>query len=400
MKTWRRSGMIAWVICAASVALLGAGFLLAPHAGLTDALFGGTNAVTTSLSFLTYPVVGAFIITHTGGHLAGWLFCIAGLAWSLLSLSEAYVQYTRLADLGPLPAEDFFVWMSSWPEVVGVTAGAILVLYVFPTGEVLSPKWRHLMTATIAAAGIAIIASMLTPGPLEDYPSVVNPYGVGGRLGAFLTTWRDAAWFPLLLSLIAACVSVLIRFRRARGEERAQIKAMLLAGVVIVAYIVLFAVTAALRNDALAESLVGVAIAVIPAAAGVAILKYHLYDIDLVINRALVYGSLTGVLAAAYFGLVVTLQTLLTPVTKESDVAVAGSTLAVAAMFGPVRRRIQGFIDRRFYRSRYDAQQTLEKFSARLRDEVDLDHLTAELVTVVSNTVRPRHASLWLKGSS
>jgi hypothetical protein len=210
-------------------------------------------------------------------------------------------------------------------------------------------------------------------------------------------------------TMVASAVALVLRFRRSRGEERLQLK-WLAAAAGTVASLYLVAMAGSLTyafSDAKADPLWAqvldqvalVSCGLIPIAIGIAILKHRLYDIDLIINRTLVYGGLTALLAATYFGIVVLLQGVI-PAAGDSDLTIAGSTLAVAALFRPLRARVQSFIDRRFYRRKVDAQRTLESFSSRLRDDVDLDHLSADLLGVVRDTLQPAHASLWLRGTS
>ena len=398
--TTRRAAIGAWAACAFSGLLLVVGFAIDPHRDYGGAVVGGANSVVTALSFLTFSVVGAFIVARRGHHPVGWLFCVSGMGFAALSLAEAYVRYTRVFALGDLPGERVLVWMSSWMEFVAFTAAPILMLFVFPTGRVLSPRWRYAVAATIVAACIAIIGTALAPGPFEDYRSVANPFGLDAPAETLLMVMSEVGWPLLLAGLVSAAVSLLLRFRKAHGRERDQIKWMLFGGVVLVLFFGFFGITAALGNDQIAESLLGVSLAILPAAAGIAIVKHRLYDIDVVINRTLVYGALTALLALFYVGSVFVFQRVLGPLTAESDLAIAGSTLAVAALFRPLRTRVQGFIDLRFYRSKYDAHRTLEIFTERLRDEIDLDALAGELVGVAGRTVHPAHASLWLRGAA
>ena len=233
------------------------------------------------------------------------------------------------------------------------------------------------------------------------YPGLANPLGIGGEIGGILTTIESTGNGILPIVVLASIAAMIVRFRRSRRRERLQLKwVAYTAALTATSFLVSFMLPAQVPQviqDAVFLSGVA-AFAAIPIAAGVAILRYRLYDIDLLINRTLVYGALTVLLAAVYVGCVVLLQGVLRTLTgQESQVAVVASTLAIAALFGPLRRRVQGFIDRRFYRRKYDARKTLDAFSAKLRDETDLEALNNELVGVVRETMQPAHVSLWLR---
>ena len=235
----------------------------------------------------------------------------------------------------------------------------------------------------------------LAPGALEDYPHVMNPYGVHSPVLSPLT---GLSFLLMVVGVAGSSASLIVRFRRAHGELRQQIKWLALAGAVaavtfLVSIAVYDVVGSAVANAAIMLGVLG-----LPLAAGIAILRYRLYDIDVVINRALVYGGLTATLAGAYLGTVLLLQLVLSGLTGGSGLAVAASTLAVAALFRPARARIQDAVDRRFFRRKYDAQRTLETFTARLRDQVSLDALADDLRDVVTDTMNPAHVSIWIRG--
>ena len=349
------------------------------------------GAVITPLSLVSYSGVGALIVWRRGDHAIGWLFCFAGLGWALSGFSGLVVERSRfLGDRAP----DAIVWLSAWTELIGIVA-LVLALLVFPTGRLLSRRWRPVAALTVAVGLLTLLGEAFAAGPLEDYPYVNNPYPAGNLFEVF----RAVGWPLLMLPVVAGAASLISRSRRARAEERLQLKWMMFAGVWLAMYLVFWGLSVPLfGSDRIAESLSGLALLSVPAAAGIAILKYRLYDIDLVINRTLVYGTLTAVLASVYLGLVFGFQAVLAPFTPQSDLAIAGSTLAVAALFGPARSRVQDFIDKRFYRSKFDAERTVAEFNLRLRDEVDLLAVTTQLTGVVRDTMQPAHVSLWLKG--
>jgi fumarate reductase subunit C len=282
------------------------------------------------------------------------------------------------------------------------------LLLLFPDGRLPSRRWRPLAWLCGAVLVLASVGVMLSPGPLEHLGGVRNPFGLEGQ------HWMTSAGYvvlPLLpLCMLASALSLVLRFRRSRGEERQQIKWIAFsASVVVIVYLI--AMVASLLSPAetwfagsspawlsLLQSAALLSLTVIPIAVGFAVLRYRLYEIDLLINRALVYGSLTVLLAATYVGGVVGLQYAFRTLTGQgSTLAVVASTLVIAALFNPLRSRVQGFVDRRFYRRKYDARKTLEAFSAKLRDETDLEALNSELVGVVRETIQPAHVSLWLR---
>jgi hypothetical protein len=266
---------------------------------------------------------------------------------------------------------------------------------LFPDGRPPSRRWRTVGWLAVLAMALLVVGYAFAPGPLEDYPRVDNPLGVDplrDLLEGFLFIG-----FPLFaLSALASMASLLVRFRRSQGVERQQLKWMAAAAALVVAaWFVNAFFDQALHTDI--SLILPLALLALPAAATVAVLRYRLWDLGLVVRRTLVYGALSATLAASYLGLVLLLQVALEPLTSDSGLAIAGSTLAVAALFRPARGRIQKLVDRRFYRRRYDAVRTVEQFSARLRDEVELEALTDELRGVVRETVQPVHVSLWLR---
>jgi hypothetical protein len=265
------------------------------------------------------------------------------------------------------------------------------LLLLFPDGRLLTPRWRPVAwCAGVGIAGVFVTAG-LNSGPLDDFPQIQNPLGVDTKL---LDAAMAVSVLLLLVGLIGSPLSLYLRLRRGSGEQRQQIKWLVWAGAVAVISFVIGAVGYEVWGDEISNALILTSVLGLAVATGVGILRYRLYDIDVVINRTLVYAVLTATLAGVYLGGVLLLQVVLSP---SSDLAVAGSTLAVAALFRPARSRIQRAVDRRFYRRRYDAARTLERFGGRLRDEVDLDSLGVELRGVVVETMQPAHVSLWVR---
>jgi hypothetical protein len=280
----------------------------------------------------------------------------------------------------------------SWIPFILLPATFLLLL--FPDGRLLSPRWRPIGWCAAVAISGGFITQALTPGKLEDYPQVTNPFGVTSSV---LDPLTGLSFLLILVAIVGSSASLIIRFRRAEGVQRLQMKWLAFAGAVAAAVFPIAVLAYSVADGAVSNVAIMLSVLGLPVAAGVAILRYRLYDIDVVINRTLVYGALTATLAASYLGSVLLLQLALSGLTAGSGLAVAASTLAVAGMFTPARSRIQELVDRRFYRRKYDAARTLETFAARLRDEVDLGALDAELRDVVAETMQPAHVSLWLR---
>jgi hypothetical protein len=287
-------------------------------------------------------------------------------------------------------------WFSSWAWILLTYVPTSFVLLLFPDGRLPSPRWRPV--AWGAALGIAgtIAGYALEAGPLEDFPQIANPYGVDGPIVGMVGV---AGSIVAAGSLVASAISLIVRMRHAGSEQRQQIKWLAYGGTVVVGTICVSGLIN-LWNVQVGIVVGNVALLGLPVFTGIAIVKHHLYDIDLLINRTLVYGSLTLMLALVYFGGVTATQVVFTALTGQEEqpqLTIVVSTLVIAALFTPLRRRIQSFIDRRFYRRKYDARKTLEAFSAQLRDETDLNALSEDLVGVVRETMQPAHVSLWLR---
>jgi hypothetical protein len=384
----RAAARLAWSLAALAALLFAAGVALSlASVGLrTKATWALVPAIIAGFS-----IVGVLIASRQPRNPIGWLFCGIGVAGSLMSLSRGYAEFWLDGQAASTTLGETAIWYSdvSWAPVM--LPAATFLLLLFPDGRLLSRRWRPV--AWCAGLGIALVfaADSFDPGPLPDFPQVANPYGVESPMIDVLT---PIGLLLLLVALVGSPLSLVLRFRRAGYEQRQQIKWLALAGAVAAVTFVVAFVGYDLWTAPVADGAIMLTVLALPVAAGIAILRHRLYDIDLVINRTLVYGALTATLAAAYVGTVLLLQLVLSP---GSDLAIAGSTLAVAALFRPARRRIQSAVDRRFYRRRYDAQRTLEDFAARLRDQVELNALNAELGAVVQETLQPAHVSLWLR---
>lgn len=339
---------------------------------------------------------GALLAYKRPENAVGWLFCVAGLAFALATAGEVYAV-TPLIQGSDHDLTYFVAWVTSWIWVLflGVICFSILL---FPSGHLPSPRWKLRARLMAAAFVFGAFGFALTPGSLNNMPSSIqNRYGLPPGSAADL--FVNAGMLAFLAALLTAAVAVVQRYRSSHGQQRQQMKLFVLAAAAMglsMVLVVLSALFGPTIGD-LAEMASILSMLSIPVAMTVAILRYRLFDIDVIINRALVYAALSGVLALVYLGAVVLLQQLLSPVTADFDAAIAASTLAVAALFRPLRARIQTFIDRRFYRSRYDAADTLADFAGRLRDQVDLEMLTGELLAAATATFQAAHVSLWLR---
>jgi hypothetical protein len=346
---------------------------------------------------VTFPLVGVLVASRRPGNPLGWIFCCIGLFEGLVTASWEYGTFALRTRPGSVPGGLLASWFGVWAWAAGLGLLVTFAPLLFPDGRPPSPGWRPL--AWLSAVPIAIFCGPVAVAawPLRG-PALLDPAGEGLSLPPAVEALA-AVGFPLMLACGIACMlSLVVRFRRSRGVERQQLKWFVYAAAVTFAGVLVTEVAPIPEGSAL-DGLVVVAslalIPTVPAAAGVAILRYRLYEIDRIVNRTLVYGALTVLLAGVYAAGALGLPRLLG--LGDSQLLVAAATLAVAALFGPARRRVQGLVDRRFNRSRYDATRTIEAFSTRLRDQVDLDTLSAELLAVVDHTVQPTHTSLWLR---
>jgi hypothetical protein len=397
----RAAARLAWSLWALCLALTALSLLLSAlnlsHPGTHVYDYWLTN--TTVVIDVT---VGALVASRRPENPVGWLVCLYSLAISMSYFSSEYAIYALLAQPHSLPAGEVLVWISSW--MLSVAVGVqVFSLLLFPTGRLPSWRWRRVAWLTVAVTLIGMISSAFSSGPLDGLGPIRNPLGMEGFSGVYDVV--RSIMFPLLFLAVAS--SLLARLHRAVGVERQQLKWLAYAAATLPVGIILIIIPGAIDTPPWFEW-AGVAFFVaagagIPISMGIAILRYRLYDIDVVINRTLVYGSLTAMLALVYFGGVTATQAIFETLTgqeQQSQLAIVASTLVIAALFNPLRRRIQGFIDRRFYRRKYDAAKILEAFSAKLRDETDLDALNDELVGVVRETMQPAHVSVWLHPDS
>ena len=409
----RAASRLGWSVWAVSIALAAATLALSilsvgvepGHPGLSDTP-SAADVVTAAVYFVAvtaFATVGAFVIWRRPGNEIGWVFLAIGAVVSIRVGAAEYGEYSLLVRPDSLPGGRVAV---SIGEAVSPLMFALLglALLLFPDGRLPSRRWRKLLWILGAAALLGVVGLGLRPGHFaeaESFKAFSNPLGVGSDPEPF-DALGGLGWLLVSSGIVACGVAMVRRMRRAHGIERLQLKwiafaASLFAVGFLLISITFFAGLSGRTIDPLRTGVLGIGFCTIPIAAGVAILRYRLYDIDVVINRTLVYGALTATLAAAYLGSVLLLQVLLRPLTADSNLAIAASTLAVAALFRPARSRIQAAVDRRFFRRKYDAAQTLERFGTRLRDQVALDNLSAELRAVVTETMQPAHVSLWLR---
>jgi hypothetical protein len=401
----RITAWLAWSLAALSVAMFVAGVALTvlslsvARTTHPPSIWRGVGNLLSFVPFLAFPIVGALIASKRPKNPIGWICLTAGFFWMLITLGGS----TQIPVWDSVAIDALLQWV--WVPPVGLLG--IYMILLFPDGKPPSRRWRPLAWFSGTVMFFVSVVLVISPEHVPGHPGVRNPFGLEGH-----PTVEQA--LPVLIVLLPLCilasaVSLVWRYRHAGGEEREQIKWVAFAASFVgVAYTItlvsglLFAREASVWVGFL-ERTVQLSFAGIPIAIGFAVLKYRLYEIDIIINRALVYGSLTAMLVALYFGGVVTMQAIFRALTGQEhqpQLAIVISTLAIAALFSPLRRRIQSFIDRRFYRSKYDARKTLEGFSARLREETDLDALSDDLVGVVRETMQPARVSLWLRPDS
>jgi hypothetical protein len=411
----RRTAWLAWslavlslILCVAAIGLYLATRSLHPPSSWGT---GGDSAVLIFVvPFLTFPLVGALIASNRPKNPIGWICLAVGIFWMLANLSSSYGMYgLRVASPGSVPFPAAIGSVGEWMWAPAVGLGICLIL-LFPDGRLPSRRWRLLAWLSGAAIFLVSAGFALSPGPMEGLLGIRNPFGLEEY--PWIADAAQGVILLLFLCILASAASLVLRFLRSGGEEREQIKWLAFAASILgLVGFSSFVIPGIIVPDAtgganrlwenLLEDAVTLSFAGVPVAVGVAVLKYRLYDIEVVINRTLVYGTLTATLVALYFGGIVVLQRVFVFLTgQKSTLAVVASTLLIAALFNPLRRRIQSFIDRSFYRRKYDARKTLEAFSAKLRDETDLESLTNDLVGVVRETMQPAHVSLWLRSDT
>ena len=387
--------MLAWLLAAAALCL----HLLA-HVFVLLGLGVGTpldDEINLGLAghyvaFYAFPLVGAVLATRRPENAIGWLFIAIGLASGLTLACATYADYALYADRASLPAGAWAAWVAAGFDVVFFVVIDVVVL-LFPSGRPASARWRYVLAALVAGGAALGAGTLLKAGKVFDPLPVENPAGIESA-GTLFTVLDGLGALLLVPAAIVTYVGTLLRFRRARGVERQQFKWFALAAAFL---LVSFLLSNVPRFDVVSSALIGLGFAGVPVAVGIAILRYRLYDIDRVISKTIAYAALTAILVAAYAALVLGGQALFSSVAGGSNLAIAVSTLIVAALFLPLRSRVQHAVDRRFHRRRYDAQRTLDAFGARVREQVELDELSDDLCGVVASTFQPASTSLWLR---
>ncbi|HWJ09414.1 MAG TPA: hypothetical protein VNS46_08565 [Nocardioides sp.] len=388
------SPRVAWGLCVLALVLVPTGPVMFAVAGPRPA------ALLFALSFaavqISTAVVGAIVASRLPTNAVGWILVGMGAGLGISDTATAYGRCSTRLSEDPLPGEAIAYWLGNWTLIPLVFGGVALLVYVFPDGRFVSRRWRLAAQLSAVVVLVATLTDAFGPGKLEDAPALDNPFGTSGRVGDLVVKAGMVADVGALPVFGLAAAALVVRYRRSRGVERQQLKWISSALLLVAVSLGLAAGVPALGDTTFFVALFS--LAAMPVMTGIAVLRYRLYDIDVVINRALVYATLTATLAAFYIGAVLLLQVVLRPFTAGSSLAIAVSTLAVAALFRPVRARIQDAVDRRFFRHRYDAALTLESFGARIRDQVELTGIGNDLLGVVNETVQPRHLSLWLAG--
>ncbi len=388
----RRLAAGTWIVTMAAIAL---GLILLAQVPVERAPAGATLADALPILPLTLSsaAVGLLIGWHRPGNRMGRLLSLLGLVVALQFLLAGYAGFGLFSD-HPLPQAIVAGWIFSWSGGLTGLFGYLL-LFEFPDGRLPLRQTRFGLACGVLGTALFCVAIAVVPGTLFNIAGVQNPFGVAGQ-EALVIALVMTAGVLFGATIVLAASTLRERYRRAEQRQRLQLK-WFLAGMTVAVFGAVVGVGLAQRDFGLAKIGLSLAMSALPLSVAIAILREHLYEIDLLINRALVYGATTAVIGLGFFAGIVILQALLRPITGGSEVAVAVSTLASVAVAQPIRARFQQVVDRRFYRSRYDAVMTLDTFAARLRDEVDLDAVRADLVDAVRDTVQPAHASVWLR---
>lgn len=386
-------GIFSFLLGAMSVVLytLNTGWigLLKPTSSFGDASIG-----------IAFPLVGALIASRRPDNAIGWLLVACGLFQGASAFTNQYAVYALVTNPGVLPDGTISNWIETWTWEPGLVITVTFLLLLFPSGHLLSRRWRPVAWLGGIIGFVGPVSLLLTPWKEVQAPVPgENPVGIPGSERIFEALIFGSFLVGIVVGVLSL-ISLILRLRRSTGQERRQLEWFVYGGTIFVFWIL---IGIPFQNDSIPGFVdnwaQGITPYIMAAAIGIAILRYRLYDIDRIINRTLVYLALTASLVATYIGGVLVLQYFFSPITHRSDVAIALSTLAVAALFQPARGHIQGLVDRRFYRQKYDAERALAHFGAAARDEVNLEELTSTLTAVISQTVQPEHLSVWLRAS-
>jgi hypothetical protein len=383
--------ILAWAGAALAFALTIAAVLLPPVPGGADTYL----MVVFVLMMTGLASMGLLITSQRPRNPIGWLLLVAAVMFGISIMGGGYAELSVSRYGRDLPLTTFLAWVTGWTFAPAIGIVVIFVPLLFPTGRLPSPRWWPILIPAVLGPLAAALPAAFRPGPMDVPGNIVNPVGIPGA-GPLLDVVNLLSIATAAPALLLVILSLVLRYRRGDAVEREQIKWFAYPASVAAVALAIGLPDVGLISDA-AWTIALSAMSLVPVAIAIAILRHRLFDIDVIINRTLVYGALSVLLAAVYIGSVLLLQELLRPLAPDSGLAVAASTLAVVALFQPLRRRIQAVVDRRFYRSRYDAEQIVHAFAGTLRDKVDLSALTDELVNVVDQSVRPARARVWLR---
>jgi hypothetical protein len=366
------------------------------------------SAIVEGLAAVSLVTTGAFLVSRLPRHRIGWLLVLGGLVLAASGATSGLADYGLTVHPGAVPGAVWLAWVSEWTWAPEIACLFVLLPLYYPSGGVPSPRWRVVVVIAAALVLVGGVASALSPWAPDPFP-VDNPLALGGVAGSVTSFLSNVLGTGLVVSGgVLAVASLLVRYRRGSGIERAQLKwfaaVATVTGLAACVNIATNSSSGAPASTGILGSisaasnvLLFVGLALLPVAIGIAVLRYRLYEIDRLVSRTVAYGLVTVVLLAVFGGAILLFSALLSPLTGGNTLAVAGSTLLVAALFQPVRRRVQGLVDRRFNRARYDAQAAVVAFTGRLRDEVDLDTLQGSLLTIVEATLEPTVSGLWLR---
>ncbi len=381
--------LLAWGLLGVAVALLFVVVVIAVATPYTIDRESPMLVVT-----LSFALVGAVVAAGAPRNSIGWLLLAVGLGLAFFGATTALVEL-GIDRPGTVPATRDLAWLASNLGLIAFVA-LMMLLSRLPSGKIPSPRWRIVNVLAVVAL-VAGLAASFAPGPFDGHPELENPFGIPGFGFVASNLLQPLVVLLLFTVLLVSLASVVVRFRGSRGIERQQLKWVASAvGTTVTMWLIAFG-TSYDNSNSLMWVAWSLSLCAVPVSIGVAVRRYRLYDLDRVISRALVYGVLSLILGAAYAGMVLAGQTISSRFAGGSNLAIAVSTLLVAALFMPARSRVQRLVDRRFYRRRYDAQRTLEGFGARLREQVDLETLGADLALAVEETIQPLHVSLWLR---